>query len=218
MNERLSRCSLVAAVAVALAACTGAPTTQFETDAPDFETPFDDPGDTPFDESEETPPVEDPGYSFAVDPSTYDDGFGWAVQPTAVLSGTGNLGLDGSYSVSATARICGLSQSDLFGGNPNGFSFGFPLGPGYELDVTFRADDLAPGTSTTAFDVSVAVVTGGSPIARDLGFPITSHPEQNSGVAQLTHANGHRILDVEASNDLGNHLTVHADCIPPSGS
>jgi hypothetical protein len=46
-------------------------------------------------------------------------------------------------------------------------------------------------------------------------FNTVDHPGQESGTATLTFAGGHRILDVDAHDDLGRHVVVHADCVPP---
>ena len=154
-DERLSRAGLFFVV---LAACSAAP-------AATTPTPFDT---EPF----ETEPVDtEPAATDTLEPEPtaaesatnglpLSDGNGWPMTVSATLSGTFGDS-DGSYSGSGAARWCGDAVTHLTG-NERSFNFEFPLdtATGNITDVTFSADDLVPGASTTVFHISVNVHTG----------------------------------------------------------
>jgi len=215
MNIQIRRMLAALAICFAIGACAGAQPTPGATDEAQ-ETEFVEPDETEFVEPEETQPDFDPGPTPAIDPSTYDDGNGWSVTPTVTLSGTGTFLLDGVYTATDKARICGLTSFDLYG-NTDAFTFEFPSDQFLELnDISFRAEHLAPGTTTSAFHVSALIVKASGQSAPAFAFDTVVHADTDSGTATMHEENGHRILDVEAVNDLGHHLRLHADCIPPA--
>lgn len=146
------------------------------------------------------------------DPVT-DDGTGRPVAVTVVLSGTTNS-IDGTYTDAATARWCGhrmLSLTDF-----NQFTFGFPKDSSQAVnDVTFGAEDLAVGASTSSFTISVVVVPreGYSPPA----VWADTTPEAasgDSGTANLAELAGTLTLTVDVTNSFGENIRVTATCGP----
>ena len=119
---------------------------------------------------------------------------------------------DGTFTSAGTARQCG---TDEFG--PRGFSFGFPkdIEQHHDVeDVTFGADELLPGTSTSSFSISVNI----DPAVQGLR-PATvlnpSNPQSgDSGTAQLSVVNGTRSLTVDAAGQGGVTIHLVAVCSP----
>ena len=201
-----SRIALAAALALVLAACGGgaAPTVGV-TAGPDQS---QDVGarETP----EPTQGVED---STAPQASSAQSDTG-TDRPATIhldLSGT-DTDSDGGYTSSGPARLCGNGIAAELG-NPRGFGFEFPHSGDYEIiDVTFAADDLVAGASTSTFrvDVTVHAKAGGEPPATVVD---TSH-SGNSGTAQLADAGGTITLTVDGSDDIGQTIHMVATCGP----
>lgn len=206
MNNR-SRFSIGVALMLALAACSGTPaaTAPSETDegatlAPQATAP-----------AETTAPVSTEGNG-----GVNDIGNGRPTTLTLTVSGT-TTGADGSYSDSGTTRICGNAQLNLTG-NTRGFDYSYPFDGEHQIeDVTFDAEDLLPGTSTTSFNVDVNVVasSGGHPPS------IVIHPDDPSsgdtGSAQRTDAGGTTTVTVDAKNDAGESIHMTVTCGPRPG-
>src|SRR6476469_3823470 len=140
-----------------LAACSAAPaaTTPTPLDTEPFET---EPVDTQAPETDVPEPT--PATSeTAANGLPLSDGNGWPTTVSATLSGT-FYDSAGSYSGSGPARWCGDAVIHLTG-NERSFNFEFPLDTptGNIRDVTFSADDLVPGATTSVFHIDVGVHT-----------------------------------------------------------
>ena len=146
--------------------------------------------------------------------ASLDSGTDWPTTVTVTLSTgiyTNEYG-DGTFSSAGTARQCG---TDEFG--PRGFSFGFPkdIEQHHDVeDVTFGADELLPGTSTSSFSISVNI----DPAVQGLR-PATvlnpSNPQSgDTGTAQLSVVNGTRSLTVDAAGQGGVTIHLVAVCSP----
>ena len=92
-------------------------------------------------------------------PAEVDSGNGRPASITLELSGT-TTQADGSYTSSGVARLCGNAVMNLTG-NVREFSFEFPNdSDDHQIgDVTFSAQDLLPGATTTSFHIGVSVTT-----------------------------------------------------------
>ena len=166
-----------------------------------------------------TPGATIPGSETTTEPDgtsgALDDGNGRPVEITLVISGSTSS--DGSYTASGQARYCGNPVMNLTG-NPRAFGFEFPVEGEHEIeDVTFSADDLAPGSTTPLFHIGVSVKAklGGEPPSTVI------HPDQpgsgDSGSAQLSVANDTRTLVVQGTNDFGDSISLTATCAPGQG-
>jgi hypothetical protein len=161
------------------------------------------------------PPTTTDDTAATPEPSTgeVDDGNGKPARIELTLSGTKNLS-DGTYSSSGPARLCGDGVMHLTG-NPKAFQFEFPLDGQSQIgDVTFSADDLLPGTSTSVFHVSVNVTTadGSQPAATVV------HPDLagsgDTGTASRSESDGTITLVVDGSDDVGQTIHMTATCGP----
>jgi hypothetical protein len=136
---------------------------------------------------------------------------------SATLSGTFGDG-DGSYSGSGPARWCGDAVMHLTG-NERSFNFEFPLDThtGNINDVTFSADDLVPGASTTVFHISVGVHTGAGfdPAATVIDPGETGTATSGKGSASLTVDGSTRTLELQATSDYGENIKLKGSCSPP---
>ena len=207
MTQRAgSRIALAAALALALAACGGgaAPTVgatvepQQSADVQASVAP------------EATPTAADSSVPEASS-AQYDTGTDRPATIHLDLSGT-DTDSDGGYTSSGPARLCGNGIAAELG-NPRGFGFEFPHTGDFEIiDVTFSADDLVAGASTSAFhlDVTVHAKAGGEPPATVVD---TSH-SGNSGTAQLADSGGTITLTVDGSDDIGQTIHMVATCGP----
>lgn len=142
-----------------------------------------------------------------------DLGTGRSVQVSATVSGTTN-GMDGSYEGAGLARACGNAALNLTG-NKSSFNLYFPQDEaGAVDDVTFDADDLLAGASTTAFYINLNVTnaTGHAPPALVIDTRETGSGD--SGTAQRTSSGGSTTLTVNATSDFGETLTLTATCGP----
>ncbi len=189
-----------------VAACAGtSATAQVPTIQPAVSEPIASPAaalTTPFNDE-----VPSPGPS-----SVSGLGTGRPANVNLVLSGT-TTNSDGSYSASGPARLCGDAEINLTG-NTRAFNFEFPSSGDHQIvDVTFSADDLVPGSTTSAFHVDVAVhaIAGGEPPSTIID---TASGSGNTGSAQLSEAGGSTTLTVQGSGDLGQTLTLTATCLP----
>lgn len=210
----LTRAALVFVLLV-LGACSGSP-------AATSPTPFDT---EPF----ETEPVDtEPAATDTVEPEPtaseatasglpLSDGNGWPMTVSATLTGTFGDS-DGSYSGSGAARWCGDAVTHLTG-NKRSFNFEFPLDTttGNINDVTFSADDLVPGTSTTTFHISVNVHTGAGfdPAATVVDPGTTGIASSGKGSASLAVDGGTRTLDLQATSDYGENVKLKGSCTEP---
>jgi hypothetical protein len=203
---------------LALVGCSGAPattSTPFETEPVETE-PFEtEPLDTPLptDEAEPTPTA-------AASDShglPLSDGNGWPVEVTADLSGTFNES-DGHYSGTGPARWCGDAVMNLTG-NERAFIFEFPLDPptGNIRDVTFSADDLVPGTTTTVFHIDVGVHTAADrdPASTVVDAGETGLGDSGTGSAQLTVDGSTRTLELQAATNSGEAIRLKGICRAP---
>ena len=117
----------------------------------------------------------------------------------------------GNFTSAATARSCG---STVF--LPGGFLFGFPHDIEHHdvEDVTFSADALQPGGSTSAFMISVNIdspAIGHHPLT----FLDTTDADSGAaGSAQVSVANGTRTLKVDAADKDGVSIHLIAVCSP----
>lgn len=193
-------------VLLALAACggspgTGEPATSVETDA----VATSEPTSPPAAESA-TPPEATAG--------EVDNGNGKPATISLVLSGT-TTQVDGSYSGSGPARLCGNAVMNLTG-NPREFSFEFPLDDGGDQirDVTFSAEDLVPGTSTASFHIGVNVKAADGHEPPALVIDTEQAGSDDTGSAQLAESAGTTTLTVDAADELGQTIQMTASCGP----
>ena len=145
--------------------------------------------------------------------ASLDSGLDWPTTVDATMS-TGIYDkefADGEFTSTATARQCGTSAF-----LPGGFEFGFPHDIEHHdvEDVTFGAQELLPGTSTSSFSISVNIDSA----AQDLR-PLTSLDPSNpqsgdTGTAQLSVVNGKRSLTVDAAGEGGVTIHLVAVCTP----
>jgi hypothetical protein len=142
-----------------------------------------------------------------------DIGNGRPTTLTLTVTGT-TTGADGSYSDAGTTRACGNVLLNLTG-NTHGFDYAYPFEGDHQIeDVTFDAENLLPGSSTTSFNVDVNVV------ASDGHRPpsIVIHPNVpnsgDTGNAQRSEAGGTTTLTVDATNDAGQTIHMTVTCGP----
>lgn len=157
-----------------------------------------------------TPTVENPtpAQETTAEP---DNGNGRPATITLVLSGTKTQS-DGSYTSSGPARFCGDAVIH-FTGNTRAFNFEFPATGDYEIgDVTFSADDLLPGSSTTVFHIGVNVTAkdGHEPPATVVDTALAG--SDDTGSAQLSEAGGTTTLIVEGADEVGQSIHMTATC------
>lgn len=145
-----------------------------------------------------------------------DIGNGRPTTLTLTVSGT-TTGGDGSYSATGTTRICGNAQLNLTG-NTRGFDYAFPFEGEHQIeDVTFDAEDLLPGTSTTSFNVDVNVVASDGHRPPSIVIQPNDPDSGDSGTAQRTDANGTTTLTVNATSDFGETISMTVTCGPRPG-
>ena len=118
----------------------------------------------------------------------------------------------GGFTSTGTARECG--PNIIF---PSGFLFGFPhdTDPHDIEDVTFSAAELTPGTSTTAFYISVNISEeAGHGALPATVLDTTNTNDSASGTASLSLIGGQRSLTVDASDKDGISIHLTAACSP----
>ena len=205
---------------VMLAACSAAPAattpTPFNTGPSDTE-PFEtEPLDTepPATDTLEPEPTASESTANGLPLS---DGNGWPMTVSATLTGTFGDG-DGSYSGSGAARWCGDAVTHLTG-NVRSFNFEFPLDTrtGNINDVTFSADDLVPGATTSVFHIDVGVHTaaGRDPASTVINAGETGTAVSGTGSAALTVDGGARTLDLQATSNYGETIKLKGSCTEP---
>ena len=208
---------LLLLVVVMLAACSAAPAattpTPFETEPIETQ-----PVDTQQPETDAPEPTPTPtAAESAVNGLPLSDGNGWPMTVSATLSGT-FYDSDGSYSGSGPARWCGNALGNVLG-NVRAFNFEFPLdtATGNIRDVTFSADDLVPGATTSVFHIDVGVHTaaGGDPASTVINAGETGTAVSGTGSAALTVAGGTRTLELQATSDDGENIKLKGSCSPP---
>ena len=146
-------------------------------------------------------------------PGSLDTGLDWPTTVNTTLS-TGiykDEYADGTFTSTATARQCGSGVI-----SPRGFLFGFPHDIEHHdvEDVTFGAEALVPGTSTSSFSISVNIDSAAMGI-RPLTALDPSRPQSgDTGTAQLSVVNGTRTLIVDAAGEGGVTIHLVAVCTP----
>jgi hypothetical protein len=195
---------LAVSLVLVLAACGGAPASTpaslASDDVPTFAPEVTNPGIA----------TEQPGETTAAN----DLGNGRPVDITLTLAGTRDT--DGTYHATGISRACGNAMVNMTG-NMRAFNFEFPFEATPEVeDVSFAAEDLVAGSTTSSFHVDVTVIPmNGMP---SLVIDTTdSGPAGHTGTAQRTEANGTTTLVVEAADDLGVSLHLTATCGPRAG-
>jgi len=193
--------ALAAALTLAMSACAGAP-------APTEPAQSEDGAASG--PPEATAHVEDSSAPQAA--NTGGSGAGVDRPATIHLDISATPDSDGSYTATGPAPLCGDAQINLTG-NTRAFNFEFPHSGDFEIiDVTFGADDLVPGSSTSAFHLGVDVhaKAGGEPP----GTIVDTSNAGNGGTAQLSDSGGTTTLTVEGSDDIGQTLHLTATCGP----
>lgn len=199
------RAAVAFALVFGLSACSGTPAVSEPTESEDF------PAATT---ATTTPAVVNPTES-APDATASPNvaGFGRPAEVTLVLAGT-MFEEDGAYTASGPARYCGNTQINLTGNlRAFGFEFAEP-GEGDIEDITFSADDLVPGSTTTSFYLSANVVapvggTGPATIVQPK-YPGSG----DSGTASLSEADGTSTLIVQGTNVDGGSMNMTVTCGP----
>jgi hypothetical protein len=133
---------------------------------------------------------------------------------TLTIAGTAGPGLKGAFTGSGMTRLCGNFTMAL-SGDPRGFDYGFPkdIDQPQVDDVTFHAQDLLPGATTTSFSVSVNVITSTGASPPTLAISPDTEPG-HSGSASRSELGGTTTLTVNAVDDLGVTLNLTATCGP----
>lgn len=206
MSSVSNRAGITVAVAllVSLSACSGTPAATEPAQSEDVVAsigPVSTPISTPVPEDSTAP------QATSADP---DNGQGRPAMITLVLSGTSDS--DGSYTSNGPARFCGDADFHLTGSR-RAFSFEFPWTGDYQIgDVTFGADDLVPGSSTSVFHIGVNVhtATGGEPPATVVDTTLSG----NTGSASVSDAGGTTTVTVDGSDDIGQTIHMMATCAP----
>jgi len=208
-------CALALVTALVAAACTGGPGAGSATRAPTSATGVET--EEPAETAPGTPtPVEPEPSEPGGNPDAPDIGDGRPATITIVLSGT-STDSDGTYEASGPARLCGNALFNLTG-STTAFSFEYPQSSDEQInDVTFGAEDLVPGSSTTDFHLGVNVTTakGHEPPATVIN---ADEPDSgDTGTAQLSDSNGATTLVANGTNDLGETATLTVTCGPRPG-
>lgn len=193
-------------IAAALAcACGSEPATPEEdaAEAPEVPEPS---APTPGGPASPAPPVAPPTEAAAQNDIGTD-------RPAVVdLTLAGNRDYNGSYHASGLARVCGNPLLAMMG-KEHGFVFEFPTEGDHEIvDVAFGAEELAAGTTTSTYRISVGVKAkaGGRPPS----FVVRPPEFGERGTATRTEENGTTRLVVEGVNDRGWTLRMKVECGP----
>ena len=144
-----------------------------------------------------------------------DPAVDWPTTVTVTLS-TGRFVdefAQGTFTSARTARNC---ENDML--SPRGFGFGFPHdAEGADVeDVSFGAQELLPGTSTSSFNISVSISAAAAGGLHPLTSLDPSDPKSGaSGTAQLSvAAGGARTLVVDVADKDGVSIRLTAICSP----
>ena len=145
--------------------------------------------------------------------TSLDTGTDWPTTVNVTLS-TGiytNEFADGTFTSAATARQCGIIEL-----SPRGFVFGFPHDIEHHdvEDVTFGADELLPGTSTSSFSISVNIDTAAMGTRPGTSLDPSRPQSGDTGTAQLSVVNGTRTLTLDAAGEGGVTIHLVAVCTP----
>jgi hypothetical protein len=189
---------------ILVAACSATPgaTTPIETDdtsnpEPTFTVepePTDEPADTNL-------PTAQP---------TNDIGNGRPSTVTVTIAGNVS-GANGTHTATGLTRVCGNFQLN-YAGNPNGFNYEFPYeGEHNPNDVSFAAENLLPGTSTSSFNVDIGITTD------QITPSIIANPggtAGDAGTATRTEAGGTTTLVIHATNNRSETIDLTATCGP----
>ena len=144
-----------------------------------------------------------------------DSGSDWPVQVDVTLSPGRFVDefADGSFSSSGRARNCGN-----YSFAPDAFSLGFPVdAEGLDVeDVTFSADTLTPGTSTSVFHIEVTISEEAMDGEVRPGTILDTSDSRfgATGTAQLSVVDGQRILTVNVADEDGMAVSLTATCSP----
>jgi hypothetical protein len=198
-----ARFAILISLTLVTACTTPGATTPIETDDTGLpETTFTvepEPTDEPIDTSI---PTERP---------TNDIGDGRPSTVTVTIAGN-TSGANGTHTATGLTRVCGNLQFNA--GNPNGFNYEFPFeGEHNPKDVSFAADDLLPGASTSTFHVDIGITTD------QITPSIIVDPggtDGDAGTATRTEAGGTTTLVVHATNFRGETIDLTATCGPRS--
>lgn len=208
MTDR-SRIAVALALVFALSACTGGTPAASEPD-----------------ESEDVATMEPAPTTEVVTPSPLpvetapaevDSGNGRPASITLELSGT-TTQADGSYTSSGVARLCGNAVMNLTG-NVREFSFEFPNdSDDHQIgDVTFSAQDLLPGATTTSFHIGVSVTTADGHEPPATVVDTEQAGSDDTGSAQRSKIGGTTTLTLDASDEIGQTIHLTATCGPRAG-
>jgi len=118
---------------------------------------------------------------------------------------------DGTFTSAGTARQCGTTEL-----SPGGFVFGFPRDTAHHdvEDVTFGADALLPGASTSSFSISVNIDSTAQDLRPATSLDPSNPQSGDTGTAQLSVVNGTRSLTVDATGQGGVTIHLVAVCTP----
>jgi hypothetical protein len=131
---------------------------------------------------------------------------------TVTVTIAGNTsGANGTYTATGTTRVCGNAQLN-YSGNPKGFNYEFPYeGEHNPNDVSFAAEDLLPGTSTSTFHVDIGITTN-QITPSIIGDP--GGTAGDAGTATRTEAGGTTTLVIHATNNRSETIDLTATCGP----
>jgi hypothetical protein len=118
---------------------------------------------------------------------------------------------DGNFTSAATARQCGTDYL-----SPSDFAFGFPKDIEHHdvQDVSFGADVLLPGTSTSSFVINVNIDSAAQDRRPGTSLDPSNPQSGDTGTAQLSVVNGTRSLTVDAAGEGGVTIHLVAVCSP----
>jgi hypothetical protein len=201
--RRLSPTLSIAAWLILVAACSATP--GVTAPAEPTESSFPEPTFT----AEPEPTDEPIDTSLPTERPTNDIGDGRPSTVTVTIAGNVS-GANGTHTATGLTRVCGNLQFNA--GNPNGFNYEFPYeGEHNPNDVSFDADDLLPGMSTSTFKVDIGITTD------QITPSIIADPggtDGDAGTATRTEAGGTTTLELHATNNRGETIDLTATCEP----
>jgi hypothetical protein len=188
------------AVLVLVTACTATPASSGPAATDDFTEPTF---------TVEPEATDEPLLSYEAPP---ENDLGNQLPATVTVSISGNTsGANGSYTASGLTRICGNLQLN-FTGNPNGFNLEVWYdGEHNPNDVSFAAENLLPGTTTSAFNVDIGITTN------QITPSIIANPGGtvgDAGTATRTESGGITTLVIHATNNRSETIDLTATCGP----
>lgn len=193
------------ALMLGLAACSGTPAGSEPTEFEDLPTAAS---------ATATPAVVNPTAS-APEATTAAPtaGFERPAEVTLTLAGT-MFDEDGSYTASGPSVYCGNVQLNVTGNTRAfGFEFGEPDESGIE-NISFGADDLVPGSTTTTFYLSANVIAPVGGAGPDTIVQAGEPGYDDTGTASLSEANGTATLIVQGTNEDGGSMNMTVTCGP----